>query len=96
MALADLERVTRTFPELVRIDSPTYKEQAIAERMMAELRDLGLVVETFAERGLPSVCLSAAMRRPRTRDEHVATADLQRLDDFLLGIVPAAAESEGR
>ena len=45
MALADLERVTRTFLELVQIDSPTYKEQAIAERMMSELRDLGLVVE---------------------------------------------------
>src|SRR5688500_5934981 len=36
----------------------------------------GSDANTFAELGLPSVCLSAAMRKPHTRDEHVATADL--------------------
>ena len=40
----------------------------------------------FSERGLPSACLSAAMRQPHTRDEHVATADLKRLADYLLEI----------
>ncbi len=58
----------------------------------------GSDANTFAELGLPSVCLSAAMRRPHTRDEHIATADLGRLADFLLGIVAAAAPrgSNGR
>jgi tripeptide aminopeptidase len=51
----------------------------------------GSDANTFAERGLPSVCLSAAMRQPHTRDEHVAAADLKTLADFLLGITAAAA-----
>jgi tripeptide aminopeptidase len=50
----------------------------------------GSDANTFSELGLPSVCLSAAMRQPHTRDEHVATADLAKLTDFLLGIVAAA------
>jgi tripeptide aminopeptidase len=50
----------------------------------------GSDANTFTERGLPSVCLSAAMRQPHTLDEHVAVADLKALADFLLGIVGAA------
>jgi tripeptide aminopeptidase len=50
----------------------------------------GSDANTLSERGLPSACLSAAMRQPHTRDEHVATADLKRLADYLLGIVAAA------
>ena len=50
----------------------------------------GSDANTFAELGLPSVCLSAGMRQPHTRDEHVATADLKALADFLLGITAAA------
>jgi tripeptide aminopeptidase len=50
----------------------------------------GSDANTLSERGLPSACLSAAMRRPHTREEHVATADLKRLADYLLGIVAAA------
>lgn len=53
----------------------------------------GSDANTLSERGLPSVCLSAAMRKPHTRDEHVATADLKRLANYLLGIVAAAAEA---
>jgi tripeptide aminopeptidase len=53
----------------------------------------GSDANTFSEKGLPSVCLSAAMRQPHTRDEHVATADLRSLADFLLGIVAAAGEA---
>ncbi|MDP8922430.1 MAG: M20/M25/M40 family metallo-hydrolase [Chloroflexota bacterium] len=51
----------------------------------------GSDANTFWELGLPSVCLSAAMRKPHTREEHVATADLKKLADFLLGICAAAA-----
>jgi len=50
----------------------------------------GSDANTLSERGLPSACLSAAMRQPHTRDEHVATADLKRLADYLLGIIAAA------
>jgi tripeptide aminopeptidase len=50
----------------------------------------GSDANTLSERGLPSACLSAAMRQPHTRDEHVAVADLKRLADYLLGIVAAA------
>lgn len=52
----------------------------------------GSDANTFSELGLPAACLSAAMRKPHTRDEHVATADLRRLADYLLGLVAAAAE----
>ena len=52
----------------------------------------GSDANTFTELGLPSVCLSAAMRQPHTVDEHVAVADLKALADFLLAIVQAAAE----
>jgi tripeptide aminopeptidase len=51
----------------------------------------GSDANTFSELGLPSACLSAAMRQPHTRDEHVATADLRRLADYLLGIIAAAS-----
>jgi len=50
----------------------------------------GSDANTLSELGLPSACLSAAMRQPHTRDEHVATADLKRLTDYLLGIIAAA------
>jgi tripeptide aminopeptidase len=52
----------------------------------------GSDANTLSERGLPSACLSAAMWKPHTRDEHVATADLRRLSDYLLGIIAAAAK----
>ena len=45
MATANLERVTRTFLDLVRIDSPTFQEQAICRRLAADLEALGLPVE---------------------------------------------------
>src|SRR3954469_20665958 len=45
MAAANEERVTRTFLDLVRIDSPTFQEQAICRRLMADLEALGLPVE---------------------------------------------------
>ena len=45
MATANEERVTRTFLDLVRIDSPTFKEQAICRRLTADLEALGLRVE---------------------------------------------------
>jgi tripeptide aminopeptidase len=51
----------------------------------------GSDANTFSELGLPSACLSAAMWQPHTRDEHVATADLKRLADYLLGIIAAAS-----
>jgi tripeptide aminopeptidase len=50
----------------------------------------GSDANTLSELGLPSACLSAAMRQPHTRDEHVAVADLAKLADYLLGIVTAA------
>ncbi|MCC6177928.1 MAG: M20/M25/M40 family metallo-hydrolase [Chloroflexi bacterium] len=53
----------------------------------------GSDANTLSARGLPSACLSAAMRKPHTRDEHVAVADLERLANYLLGIVGAAARS---
>jgi tripeptide aminopeptidase len=52
----------------------------------------GSDANTLSERGLPSACLSAAMWKPHTRDEHVATADLKRLADYLLGIIAAAGK----
>ena len=45
MAAANEERVTRTFLDLVRIDSPTFQEQAICRRLAADLEALGLPVE---------------------------------------------------
>src|SRR5689334_4313199 len=51
----------------------------------------GSDANTLSERGLPSTCLSAAFRQPHTRDEHVATADLAQLADYLLGIIQAAS-----
>ena len=45
MATANEERVTRTFLDLVRIDSPTFQEQAICRRLAAYLAALGLPVE---------------------------------------------------
>src|SRR5438105_610264 len=45
MATANEERVTRTFLELVRIDSPTFQEQAVCRRLAADLEALGLPVE---------------------------------------------------
>src|SRR3954467_11881596 len=45
MATANQDRVTRTFLELVRIDSPTFQEQAICRRLAADLEALGLPVE---------------------------------------------------
>ena len=45
MATANEERVTRTFLDLVRIDSPTFQEQAICRRLAADLAALGLPVE---------------------------------------------------
>ena len=53
----------------------------------------GSDANTFSELGLPSACLSAAMRQPHTRDEHVAVADLARLTDYLLGIIAAATRA---
>jgi tripeptide aminopeptidase len=55
----------------------------------------GSDANTFSELGLPSACLSAAMRNPHTRDEHVATADLKRLAEYLLGIIAAATRVAG-
>jgi tripeptide aminopeptidase len=54
----------------------------------------GSDANTLWEKGLPSVCLSAAMRKPHTRDEHVATADLKRLADLMLGLCAAARTAE--
>jgi tripeptide aminopeptidase len=54
----------------------------------------GSDTNTFSELGLPSACLSAAMRKSHTRDEHVATADLAKLADYLLGIIAAATRVE--
>src|SRR5215207_415222 len=45
MATANEERVTRTFLDLVRIDSPTFQEQAICRRLATDLEALGLRVE---------------------------------------------------
>jgi len=50
----------------------------------------GSDANTLWELGLPAVCLSAGMRKPHTREEHVATADLKKLADLLLGICAAA------
>jgi tripeptide aminopeptidase len=53
----------------------------------------GSDANTFSELGLPSACLSAAMRQPHTRDEHVAVADLPKLANYLLGIIDAATRA---
>src|SRR5205823_8413542 len=55
----------------------------------------GSDANTLSELGLPSACLSAAMRQPHTRDEHVAVADLAKLVDYLLGIITAASRVSG-
>src|SRR5204863_1239789 len=44
MATANEERVTRTFLDLVRIDSPTFQEQAVCRKLVADLEALGLPV----------------------------------------------------
>src|SRR3954463_5994341 len=45
MATASEERVTRTFLDLVRIDSPTFQEQEVCRKLAADLAALGLPVE---------------------------------------------------
>jgi tripeptide aminopeptidase len=55
----------------------------------------GSDANTLSELGLPSACLSAAMRQPHTRDEHIAVADLPKLAHYLLGIIAAASRASG-
>src|SRR5919107_3090378 len=45
MANTSEERVTRTFLDLVRIDSPSFQEQAICRRLAADLEALVLPVQ---------------------------------------------------